>query len=354
MTTTTRSDALHDALERLQGYTYFDAPGFACHGTMGAETLSALGYDELVPSWVERYKARHEPLPRPPRQERLTTEERSWRPALGDPARVTDWADLFLEELGTRPWQDVVARWVPVLLPGYGGALTHGLLRAAHAVRAIRVDQPLSLPMATELASGLALWAASFRRLPGTPSLRGTRSLHDAIVELPRPPQPWTLFEAGTFARMAEIDDFPSVVECLGPAEGVDDALGALTSTFCDVVVSYPEVPALPLVHTVTPASALRALLPFVPDLSVDAVYAQLWHVNAAIVTAFTPARRGAGPLPSCEEELTPTDLIARAVQHGDVHVLKLTDACVREHARRPDGAYLRAARHLLDQLAPW
>jgi hypothetical protein len=43
----TRSDALNDALERLQGHAYLDAPGFACHGPMGAETLSTLGHKNL-------------------------------------------------------------------------------------------------------------------------------------------------------------------------------------------------------------------------------------------------------------------------------------------------------------------
>jgi hypothetical protein len=354
MTTTTRTDVLHDAHERLERYGYFDVPGFACHGTMGAETLSALGFDELVPGWVERYKERHEPLPRPDRRARITADDGSWRHALGDPSRATDWADLFLEELDGGPWQAVVERWVPILLPGYGGALTHGLIRAAHAVRAMPVDGPPTPPLTSELARGLALWAATYRPLPGRPALRGTRRLRDAVAHLPRPSQPWTMFEAGTFARIDELPTFTAAVEDLGPAERLDDALGELTATFCDVVAAHPELPAVPLVHTVTPASALRTMLAHVPSLPVDVVYAHVWHVNAAITSAFTPAHRDLPGSASSDAEVSTAELTARAAEHGDVHVLKFTDACVREFERRPNPSYLRAARLVLDQLPPW
>ena len=43
MITNTRTDTLNDALERLADYAFVDGGGFACHGPMGAEALSALG-----------------------------------------------------------------------------------------------------------------------------------------------------------------------------------------------------------------------------------------------------------------------------------------------------------------------
>src|SRR5829696_10236782 len=144
-TTTTRSDALHDALERLDGYGYLDAPGFASHGPMGAETLSTLGHDDLVGAWVEAYKARHEALDVPATTGRIDAhDEAGWRSALGDMSRVSDWAQLFRRELAGQPWPDVLQRWLPRLLAGYGGALTHGLIRVAHGVRALPVDAPPS------------------------------------------------------------------------------------------------------------------------------------------------------------------------------------------------------------------
>jgi hypothetical protein len=67
---TTRTDALADALERLDGYAYLDGPGFAVHGPMGAETLSALGHNDMVAGWVEAYKLRHQPIETPPPRHR--------------------------------------------------------------------------------------------------------------------------------------------------------------------------------------------------------------------------------------------------------------------------------------------
>jgi hypothetical protein len=137
MTTITRTDALLDALERFDGNAYLDEPGFAFHGPMGAETLSTLGHDDFVASWTEAYKARHQPLEAPPATTRLDVkDEGDWRAALGEMARVSDWAAMFRAELDDQPWHVVVNRWVPILLPGSAGAMTHGLLRAAHGVRA--------------------------------------------------------------------------------------------------------------------------------------------------------------------------------------------------------------------------
>lgn len=103
---TTRNDALSDAHERLAAYRYVDGMGFAFHGPMGAETLSTMGHDDLVADWVEAYKARNQPLDAPPASEDIVADdEASWRSALGDPSRVTDWELLFDRQLGDSCWR---------------------------------------------------------------------------------------------------------------------------------------------------------------------------------------------------------------------------------------------------------
>jgi Questin oxidase-like len=352
----TRADALDDALERFAGWGYLDVPGFAFHGPMGAEVLSTLGHDELVGSWVEAYKARYQPLEVPPRTEPLDAyDESSWQRALGDASRVADWADMFERELQGAAWQDVLRRWVPVLLSGYGGGLTHGLLRVAHAVRAFPVDGTGSGLLVEELAKGLASWAAAFKMLPGQPQLRGPLSLDEAVLQLPRPHDEWSLIEAGSFARMGEVHDFPAAIEALRAPNAVDDALSDLSATFCRTMLASPEVFAVPLVHTVTPIAAARSLVPLLPELPLDVIYARLWQVSAAIVTAFTPP-----PAPERFATWEPTDVptisevVARALEHQDVHALKFTEACAREYALRPDPVYLLAAQHVLTRLPPW
>jgi hypothetical protein len=352
----TRPDALNDALERLDGYGYLDAPGFASHGPMGAETLSTLGHDELVGSWVDTYKARHQALDVPPSTDRIDAhEEAGWRSALGDMSRVSDWAELFRRELAEQPWPAVLQRWLPRLLAGYGGALTHGLIRVAHGVRALPAEAPPSGLLLGELAKGLAFWAASFTPLPGRPGLHGRLALADALARLPRPDEPWSPIEAGTFARMGELHRFPPAAEALGRPASIDGALSDLTAAFCQAVLAASGPTANALVHTVTPTAAARTLQPYMSEVSVETAYAQLWHVSAAIVCGFAPPMASAGTTGEPDLE-TPdrTEILARAVEHRDTHVLKFAEACAREDALRPDPVYMRAAQHVLRQLPAW
>lgn len=348
MTTTTRADALEEALERLDGYAYVDGAGFACHGPMGAEAVSSLGFDAAVGGWVDAYTAAHPPIEAPPAVEPIDPHhEASWRSALGDFSRVSDWAELFRRELGEHPWPSVLGTWAPRLLPGYGGGLTHGLLRVAHGVRALPSEGPPSARAQEELARGLAAWAGWFTRLPGRPRRRGALSLDQAIAGMPRPAEPWSPIEAGTFARMDELAGFPAAVEALAPPADLDGALSDLTAAFCRVLVAHPQVPQQGLVHAVTPVAAVRSLLPFLPPAAVETVVALTWQVGAAVVSGFVPAPEATGvPAERLDQREVPpaAELAARAVEHRDPHVVKFAEACLREHARRPDPVYLLAA----------
>jgi hypothetical protein len=360
-----RAAAIDDALDRLSAYDYVDGPGMAVHGPMGAEALSALGHDDLIADWVEGYKARHQPIAAPPAATSLAADDESiWRPALGDLARLTDWAELFARQLEDRPWQDVVASWVPRLLSGYAGAFTHGLIRTAHAVRGLAAASPPS-PLSpasppsplviAELATALAYWAGSYKPLPGQPGLRGDRSLDEALAGLPRPAQVWTPMEAGQFTRIHELAGFPEAVEALGPPSSPDAGLSDLTVRFARAMLANPDVHPFGLVHAITPVAGARALLPYLPTVTAEQVYAQLWHVDAAIAAGFLPRPGGQDDPDVGEgEPPTPAELSARAAEHKDPHVVKFTEACIREHALRPDPAYLLAAQHVMEWAPPW
>jgi hypothetical protein len=352
-----RADALDDALDRLDSYHYLVMPGpFACHGPMGAETLSTLGYNHLVGTWVEEYKSRHQPLGPFATVERIDpADRRSWQAALGDITRVSDWAALFHAELTDDAWPAVVRRWLPWLLPGCAGGLTHGLIRVAHAVRALTGDSKPSQLLLAELAKALALWAGAFTLLPGRPLLQGPLTLEEAISKLPRPKDPWLPIEAGTFARIHELEEFPSVVEALRPPDLADQALSDLSIRSCQVMLNNPALDLIPLVHTLTPIAAVRILQPHIPLIPTEIIYAQLWHVNAGILCGFTPAQTPPEATNSDRNEPPPlSEIIAQAVEHQDPHVLKFTEACAREYALRPDPTFLLAAQTLLKQTPAW
>ena len=85
-------------------------------------------------------------------------------------------------------------------------------------------------------------------------------------------------------------------------------------------------------------------------------MYRHLWHVDAAIAASFLPPGAGAVAAEQLDTSGAPTpdELAARAADHGDVHVVKFTEACLREHALQPDPAYLVAAARLVDVMPPW
>ena len=89
-----------------------------------------------------------------------------WQEALGDPRRVADWTAYFRREVTGQPWRAVLGTWWPRLLPGVAAAATHGVIRVGHAVRALLADGD-DIVHVTELAHGLAYWAARWQPVPG-------------------------------------------------------------------------------------------------------------------------------------------------------------------------------------------
>ena len=45
-------------------------------------------------------------------------------------------------------------------------------------------------------------------------------------------------------------------------------------------------------------------------------------------------------------------ELIDRAIACGDEHAIKFTEVCLREHALKPDPAFLAAADHAIQMLS--
>src|SRR5262249_21601838 len=145
---------------------------------MGAEALAALGFGSEVPGWVDRYRhSRDHHSPPTPRWALDPDDEASWRPALGGFDRAGDWEQMFRRLLGERPWNEVLLQWWPRLLPGLFSRLTHGLIRTAHAVRGAASTAEPNATQLTELARGLAYWAARYQPLPGTAYLNGSRTV---------------------------------------------------------------------------------------------------------------------------------------------------------------------------------
>ncbi|UNO38506.1 questin oxidase family protein [Streptomyces sp. MST-110588] len=346
-------DAVNDALERMRDLGYERGVGvdLANHGPMGAEALALLGQEDEVSRWVERYRramSHHEP---PAARFAIDpADEASWRPALGAFDRAGDWERLFARELADAPWREVLVRWWPRLLPGLFAGLTHGLIRTAHAVRGLygAAGRPTPLQL-DELARGLAYWAARYVQLPGQARLTGSRQLAEAIAALPRMPHNGPKGPEMARHRLETLERIPGygpALETLA-ADQAPRLLSEMTTQFADVYLGHPEIFPVPLIHGVTAPAAARIVLPHLPAHLHEPTLAALWQVHTAFLLAFTTDRRDEGTTAWRAEvaDVPPLDeLGARAAEHGDEHVIKFTEACLREYALRPDPRFPAAA----------
>ncbi|MFF3839437.1 hypothetical protein [Streptomyces sp. NPDC001930] len=347
------SDALNDALERMDdlGYERGQGVDLANHGPMGAEALALLGHVDEVARWVGRYRKAMEHHEPPAARFALDpADESSWRPALGAFRRAGDWERLFVRELAEAHWREVLVRWWPRLLPGLFAGLTHGVIRTAHAVRGLYASGDGTTALQRkELARGLAYWAARYSELPGRPRLHGPHELSDAVATLPRVPLDGPMGPGTARHRLdtlAELPGYGESLEMLAPQQA-PRLLSEMTAQFADVYLGHPEVYPVPLIHGVTAPAAVRLVLPHLPHELYEPTLARLWQVQSAFLFAFTSDRRDEGTTAWGAEtaDLPPLDeLGARAAEHGDEHVIKFTEACLREYALRPDPRYPAAA----------
>ncbi|WUH88812.1 hypothetical protein OG900_38145 [Streptomyces sp. NBC_00433] len=345
MTALTYTDAMGGALERLRSVGYEHGTMLVNHAPMAAEAMATLGYADDVATWVEGNLAhrRYKDLPTP-RFPLTAADETDWRSALGDFDRVTDWWDLFDRELELHPWQEVLARWWPRLVPGMSGVMTHGVIRTAHAVRAIAHADTTDTGSTggstdggaagelyrRELAHGLGYWAARY-------------SVRDA-------------------AALQAAEPLPPAAGDSGGDEGGEDggrgaALAALDDLVADACGHYAATRAghpVPLIHAITGPAAVRLVLPHLPADQQWSSYLAARHCSFGIRGYYGPPAPSTSPgggvaggagVPSAEQ------LVADAVELGDEHAIKLAEVAVRHQALLPDERYAAAANAATQRL---
>ncbi len=319
----------------------FGGLGLSNHGPMAAEVLEHLGRPELIAGWVTSYKVRLSEGPAPAGG---TLSEQEWPAALGDRDRYPEWLSLFEAELADQPAQAVVGEWVPRLAPGTVGAATHGLIRTAHGVRALRAADTEARRL--ELAHGLAYWACRYQELPGPPLLIGAQGVPEALAALPYLPEetPEEFLITDQVAHVAEVsDEFEQAVASLGFDGSELDLLDALASGGARAYLrNAGSGHAIALLHSITGPLALELVLPWLAVEDRDAALAYAWQAVAAIHVAYALDRHP--PDIAGTEPPSPDELIDAAVASGDEHALKLTEAALRSHARSGDPHLLWAA----------
>jgi hypothetical protein len=281
-------DVLDESLSRLAATGPEFGGGLSNHGPMAAEAMIRLGRSDDVEPWLDSYIRQLEDAPRA--TEQIT--DQTWREALGDPRRVADWEAYLRDQLAENPWQEVLTRWWPRLVPGLAASATHGIIRTSHAARSLTALQ--TSERVAELARGLAYWAATYLELPGAPRTAGRLDLAAAVSGLPpadRRPAPGLITDQ-IRANLADDDRFGPAVGALRPPGDVQADLLELASTFARVFLAFGSERPIALLHAVTAPVAARSVLPLLPAELARPTYDALWQVDAALYAVFTPGSR--------------------------------------------------------------
>jgi hypothetical protein len=335
-------DDLDHALARFQLCDVEYGSGLANHGPMAAESLVVLGHEALIPALVDVYAPRlrdfepGRPLP-----------AREWEAALGRAERSADWIATFESELAAQDWRSVLARWLPELLPGLFAAATHGLLRTAHAVRALEVDE--NAVRVRELAFGLGYWASRYRRLPGTPGAspragHGPAELLRALSLVPVSRRRPGLLSAAVGSLDADSSFEQSVAAVDLDAQSSGAFLSELACSAAELYLLHPEL-RIVYAHCVTSTSALRLLDSHLDPADGRRAGGYALHAVAALHATHgrvAPSGKLRAAAAACSAEVrsaaeSPAEVRYRAACSVEEHSIKLTEACLREDEIRRD-----------------
>jgi Questin oxidase-like len=337
--------SLDDALEILAPYGIELKNGNSNHAPMVAEALCAIGRPDAVLPWIARYRERM--LPRPEAGARISRGDR--RGALGNRGRFADWSAFFAEELREAPWREVLDRWVERLARGFCAAATHGVIRVGHAARSLAAEEtPLRV---RELADAFASWAATYQELPSSDHVaNGVMTPREAIGRIAVMPPDRRNYGGNINASLAMLGDFPE----FAPAIGLIDTGGDVASLIAELTEVFAQVylanardirTTIAFIHGVTSPAALGNIAPQVTDRTARAALRFAWQTGCGLYACFGGAMATAEDIESRHEDAD--ELAERAIMHGDEHVIKFTEACLRRNASAPSPVYFAAAEHV-------
>ncbi|MGO8959563.1 MAG: questin oxidase family protein [Streptosporangiaceae bacterium] len=363
------TDTLDEAYQRL----HTTGPEFdgwlSNHGPMATEAMVRHGHGDAVGGWLDRYMLRLEDFPRG-----IGPLGPDWQSALGDPRRIADWTAHFRRELASRPWQQVLNDWWPRLLPGLIAAATHGVIRVGHSVRCLLADGDDEVRR-TELAHGLAYWAARWQSVPaghlGAASAAAAgrasaRSASDLLAAVPR----IAAQEGGIGDRLSRLDALPGWPDALhqigvpGRPDQVRSRLTELVDAAVYRYLSHGHGNGIMLVHSVTAPNAVLRVLPALDERAWAASLAAAWAASSALTATYAPPENTVLPgetvlpggvvppaesVPADGRGAICADTFDRAVEHGDEHVIKFADTAIEVFGRSGNPVAIAAAHRAMD-----
>jgi hypothetical protein len=322
-----RSSVLSTLLERNGELHPQYGGGLSNHVSMALLALSGLGArDEQLVAYAEVAMRKLEPIP----SWEETVDRMSWQTRLGQQRAYRGYERFFLDEITHHGRSDVLARTLPVFLPGLASAGFHCLIRTAYAAR-FECDE--------ELARGLAYWASHYRDLgiqePGTTTSAGALELWQRVRSMES--------LTGKLASQGLIvDDLAEVAKRPGFDRVADvvTARGDVLAQIAEVALAaYGATRSFTALHMVTATHAYRVLEPFLP--AAIAGRGRLWQmVTAAYVSI------GAPEIPEFPRRSAPPwdEVLDRARRSPNEHVIKMVDTCREEESTFGDPRYRQVA----------
>jgi hypothetical protein len=315
---------LAELLERNRQFGPEYGGGLSNHLSMALVALQRLGAsDARLAGYYRTYARRLEPPP--PAGSPIT--RATFAAHLGTQKRYPDYLAFFHEELQRLGLQQLLATYLPPLVPGIAAAAFHGVIRLAYALQA--QDEP-------EVALSLAYFADTYLPL-GPPT--GAAAIEEPPVELLRRlGRTPALAHRSWHARLIS-DQLPEIGVQPAFAPVIDwlPASAARMAPLAEAaLLVYASTDNFTALHGLTSTHALRIAWPHVPDPAAAARY-QFQALCAAYISIGTPPLLTEAEQARLTRQAVPpwSAIAAAAIRSSDEHVIKLVYS-----AREEDAAY--------------
>jgi hypothetical protein len=300
---TTPHDLYDSELQRLIGFGTAYGGGLSNHGPMALDALASMGLSDAFDPYVSEVSKKLEP-----------TDD-----VYGD---LADWCSHLQAEL-------------PQLVHKAGSQAGHGLLRVAHAVRALsRYESEIRR---RELSAALSYWPPGVA-LRSPDALGGTLDLSDLLAKVPRlgaEKRPGGFLVHALQMAMEEPGVF-DLVASARPADDLPAAFDQLALAACGAQMRNTGLNNFALLHGVTVPMMAAELLPYLDEPGQRRLESAVVGFVVAAVVAYDDAPLSPG-LPEIEpgSELGVLHELALIAAAGlDDHDIKFADACARLYKR--------------------
>ena len=176
----------------------------------------------------------------------------------------------------------------------------------------------------------------------------------EAIARVAIMPPERRVFSGSIVSSLVALDDFPEFAPAIDlvdaggdPASLVRDLAGVFARVY--LANAHDDLTSIVFIHGVTGVAALGNIMPHVSEATARRAAPYVWQTGCALYSTF-----GSRPAPAEEIEPPAEDadtLVEMAIEHGDEHVIKFTEACLAMHAQSPSAAFLAGPRSAMSLL---